>query len=226
MGFLKFLKRDKKQGLDMNLGMDDLDVPPLPPDVKGESEEFPELPEMPKVEGPLPKGDEFPELPEEPKLFPDLPKQDISETAPRPAAEPVMPKPLLRPQATRPAFEQSTKRPMVERRVPIPPAAGAHTEHYDSIEESAVREQRGVISHKAAGGKTYVRIDRFKGILKDINQIKNDLRNSNEILSKVEEIDENKSKVFERWKNSMSDLQKKLIFVDKILFKGDANGNR
>ena len=35
LGFLKFLKRDKSKELDLELeGMEDLDMPPMPPDFK------------------------------------------------------------------------------------------------------------------------------------------------------------------------------------------------
>jgi len=39
------------------------------------------------------------------------------------------------------------------------------------------------------------------------------------MLVKMEEIDTNSDKEFEKWKSTITDIQKKMIFVDKTLFK-------
>ena len=49
---------------------------------------------------------------------------------------------------------------------------------------------------------------------------RNDLRKSEEALMKFENIKNAKDKSFDKVKSSLEDLQKKLIFIDKTLFKG------
>ena len=65
-----------------------------------------------------------------------------------------------------------------------------------------------------------MRVDKFRNVLRNISEIRGSLKVSNEVLSKLNEIDANAEKDFEKWKNVMTDLQKKLVFVDKTLFKG------
>ena len=47
------------------------------------------------------------------------------------------------------------------------------------------------------------------------------LRKSEEALAKMESIKSAKDKSFDKIRASLDDLQKKLVYVDKILFKGD-----
>ena len=65
----------------------------------------------------------------------------------------------------------------------------------------------------------YVRVDKFREILAGTRTIKNNLKIANQSIQKLNDIDANSDRVFEKWRNSMVDLQKKLIFIDKILFK-------
>ena len=79
MGFLKFLKRDKSKELDLGPeGMEDLDMPPMPPDFKekefGGDKEFEGLPELPEGEEDLSGIEEEP-LPE--LEFPETPGQEL-----------------------------------------------------------------------------------------------------------------------------------------------------
>ncbi len=59
----------------------------------------------------------------------------------------------------------------------------------------------------------------FKNILIETCAIKNNLKIAEQSIVKLNEIDANRDKVLEKWSNVMMDLQKKLIFIDKILFK-------
>lgn len=228
MGFLKFLKRDKRK----EFGMDEMDAPPLPPDMKGMDfdEPMPEIPDigdMPEMDMPKdwPKAQEI-EKPEEnekfeiPRPIPDFPiESKLPEPpkfgSPRPIrgisresgmfAEPkfdFQPKP----QQERQDYEESAE-------------PGPVRDYAQKAEKEAVREEKALISHKDASGKTYIRMDRFRSILMDINDVKNDIKNASASLEKMQGIDKNKEIEFEKWKANMNDLQKKIIFVDKTLFK-------
>ena len=69
--------------------------------------------------------------------------------------------------------------------------------------------------------EVYVRVDRFKAVLDSISMIRSSARKSDESLIRLESIKNSKDRAFDRVKSSLADLQKKLIFIDKTLFKGD-----
>ena len=76
--------------------------------------------------------------------------------------------------------------------------------------------------HEDARSRTmYVRVDKFRLLLGTINVVRSDLRKSDEALMKLESMKTNVDRSFDKMKASLHDLQKKLIFVDKTLFKGD-----
>ena len=51
--------------------------------------------------------------------------------------------------------------------------------------------------------------------------MRSDLKKSEEVLNKLEGIKNSKDKSFDKMRASLDDLQKKLIFIDKTLFKGE-----
>jgi len=251
LGFLKFLKRDKGKEPDFNLeNMEDLDVPPAPPNLGekelGKIEDFPGLPELPKgpisdiEEEPLPKLEpiekpaqksEFPSM-EGPKLEggigePELPPvpefPSIKEPEPKEimgAPKPLPPRPLFGVQRPKPLFDAGN--PQEEKpEVKLPPPRPKITP-YERFERSAVREERAVLKPKEAEGSIYIRVDKFRGILAGTRTIRNNLKIANQSIQKMNDIDANSDRVFEKWRNSMVDLQKKLIFIDKTLFKKGA----
>ena len=274
LGFLKFLKRDKSKELDLELeGMEDLDMPPMPPDFKEkefsmekEFERLPELPELPEGEEDLSGIEEEPlpelELPEEPgpelkfpeaanvQEFPESAgKQSflryLEPTVPKPAGkqsfprylEPTVPKlkegvnvPMPPP---RPIFGIGPRRPLfgwprpeeqkhgveattTATKVPKP---RPEIRPYERFERAAVEEERAILKHKEAEGSIYIRADKFGDIITGTSAIKNSLKLASQAVVKLNEIDIRRDRALEKWKNVMIDLQKKLIFMDKTLFK-------
>ncbi|MCH8956504.1 hypothetical protein IIA28_14475, partial [candidate division KSB1 bacterium] len=90
---------------------------------------------------------------------------------------------------------------------------------YERLERTAIRDERVVLKHKKVEETIYLRVDRFRDILTSTNTIKSNLKIASDSIVKLNEIDVNRDKVFEKWRNVLVDLQKKLIFVDKTLFK-------
>ncbi len=236
LGFLKFLKRDKKKDPDLGLErMEDLDVPPPPPGL-GEKElkELPELPEklapemgekplsdigLPKEElqelelpeeKPIP-GLELPSLPSPKKEEPIVPKAEFPEP---PEVIPSMQKP----QPIFPAQKPVAQKPRIFA-PKFPPRPKPEIRPYERLERAAVREEISVLRHKTAVGPVYIRADKYKNILNNARIMKNDLKTASQSIVKLDEIDTNRDKVFEKWHKVMMDLQKKLIFIDKTLFK-------
>ena len=254
LGFLKFLKREKKEpDLDLEK-MGDLDVPPPHPGLgeKGLKElpDFPELPELPEKPAPemgekslseikfpkeelpkleLPKEKPLPELPglnmpgvpKFPELSgdieskqPQLLKPEPSVEFPKPIENMGMPQPSQSPEPISSAPKPPFMQPKAEVSEPAP-----KIKPYERFERAAVREEKGVLRHKGVQEPIYIRVDRFKSILTGANMIKSNLKIINQSIASLNEIDENKDAVLERWHNVMVDLQKKLIFIDKTLFR-------
>lgn len=67
----------------------------------------------------------------------------------------------------------------------------------------------------------FVRAEKFKDILKEISNIKADLKKSENVIVSIDDLKDNKEGEFVKWHNTLDDIEKKLMLVDKILFKGD-----
>lgn len=249
LGFLKFLKRDKSKEMDFGLEDDLDIPPPPPDlskedfgKIGKEFPEFPELPEIPEADESLSLSDEFPikgpskympkekplppleplELPEEEFPGKDFPEEKPFSNLKIPIEEEFpkgyMPKPGF--QAPRPLFparERLFPRPIETGVVPKPQIEAPSP--YQDIEKEASKEEIGILRHKKAKGPIYVRIERFRNILANSNTIKNNLRIASQSIERLNEIDENRERVFVKWHDTMMDMQKKFIFVDKSIFK-------
>ena len=227
MGFLKFLKREKKDALD------ELDLPPAPPQLEGAEPDFgafgfeeklPELPEFPEFGKKISAPEEMPEFdfPEEEKMqdmgkdeMPDFPSFPEMEEMPMPPIESVrapfaIPKPALSMTPAVADIEQPAEEEPEIKQGTYPKMAGRLFSH----EKRALREM--------PSAKTiYVSVDNFKATLGSINIVRSDLRKSEEALMKLESVKNAKDKSFDKLKSSLDDLQRKLIFVDKTLFKDE-----
>ena len=90
---------------------------------------------------------------------------------------------------------------------------------YERFERAAVEEERAILKHKKAEGPIYIRADKFGEIITGTSAIKNSLKLASQAVVKLNEIDATRDRILEKWKDAMIDLQKKLIFMDKTLFK-------
>lgn len=248
MGFLKFLRRNKAEEIDTGLDdIRDFDMPPPPPDAdigQGNMPDLPPMPDMPEMpeldkeekysEEPLEMQKGFPRLSknmegDEEDLQPldeDLPPLDQSledsmkllpldkqEFAPRGATQrPLFPQPFMQ----KPLFGNKEYAPKIASQ--NQPAAGGY---YQRLEDSALKEEKALLGYKRAKGPVFVRVERFKRIIAHTSTIRNNAKSAEETIAKLAQIDESREKVFERWHNAILDIQKKFLFIDKTLFKGD-----
>lgn len=207
------------------------------------TDQFPELPKLPDLaDEPIPKldkeddlyKDDMPSLTDESSFqFKDqedlppldenadlgldspLPKLDDNDI---PLDEPAgaIPRPLFRPKQ----LPNEMPRPLFGRQ-PIntksPPIRGS----YQKFEDNAFQEERSLLDHKHSKGPIFVRVERFRGIASGVAAIRNNAKMADETIAKLAEIDQNREKAFEKWHNVILDIQKKFVFVDKTLFKGD-----
>ena len=227
MGFLKFLKRGKRESLD------ELDLPPAPPPLEGFEENLPELPELPDFEEKISAPEhgmeeemkfDFPEAQDLGKEdfpgmnFPEERIADSSETPKFPDFQEIEEKPPI----------SYIRAPMPQAPQPVIPAVSEPQQEPEEEKPGFAPEfprmGRRLFAHEKRREipKTiYVRVDNFKATLGSINIVRSDLRKSEEALMKLENIKNSKDKSFDKIRTSLDDLQKKLIFIDKTLFKGD-----
>ncbi|MEK6983081.1 MAG: hypothetical protein AABX33_00775 [Nanoarchaeota archaeon] len=207
MGFLKLLKRNKKENLE------DLDLPPEPPPLEGFEEDFSKLPE-----------EDFSKLPD----LPTFPEGEISGSdIPMPQFDFPERMEIIQDSAKESIAPEFTNLSGIGE-MPMAPAEPVDfsTELIPELPQSTPIELKNVPEEaqlkEIPSGKTlYVRVDEFKTTLGSINIIRSDLRKAEETLMKLEGIKTAKDKSFDEVRSALDDLQKRLIFVDKTLFKGE-----
>jgi len=202
-------------------------LPELPPLTKEPRKEkpLPSLPELPPLTekhplfgkghriGPIPT---FPKISPAPKRllvkgikrepFPTLPKltpsPTVSELPPLPKLEPL--KPFTKTEAKKPLIPGHKTLRHIPRPIPLEP-----------LEESAVEYHR-YLDMKPL----FVKSDDYKEIMKDIKGIKSKINESENILVNLNEIKAQKDKEFSKIHKQIEDIQRKLIYIDKTVFKG------
>lgn len=207
MGFLKFLKKDKAKP---DLGLDDFDVPPLPPNL--DSGNFGKELQEPSINEPVSQPE--PEMPAEESYRETLkPKDDLF------GIEPELEQPeqfdFPKPKSFEPQTQEYQKQEKPQE------LYQDESRYYERFERAAVKEERDLLKHRSAKKTVYIRMDKLRLVLGSVNAIKSDLKTANELILKMNDVGIETEKEFDRWKNSLLDLQKKLIFMDKTLFKGD-----
>jgi len=219
VGFLKFLKREKKKE-----DLYELDLPPEPPMLSDFEKNAPSsgvLDNPPEPDFNFSEAGEKSTNQEESTEFPAFP--EIEED------------PLSIPTISAPAEIQNNvpdehefgQLNIAEEEEP-PKELEEHEESEEEhkpedshlqAEEKPVKFQ---MQRKVPIGKIiYIRVDEFKMMAASINAIRNDLKISEEDLAKLESDKHAKDKSFDKVKSCLDDLQKKLIFIDKTLFKGE-----
>ena len=64
----------------------------------------------------------------------------------------------------------------------------------------------------------FISVDIFEEVLEEIGLIKNIIRETYDAASRTEEFAEDEEKEFKRWKNLVFDVQKNMLYCEKILF--------
>jgi len=197
MGVFDFLKKEKPDQQMMG---------GLPPPQIPASNDL-GIPQPPLDESPL-----FPELPvseeinDEPLSMPEVPS--IEENAPDkiPALEDLPEAPTFSQE------EEKIKRPRLEEE---PFQAQARTQRFEPI---VARREEVVMSHKIKG-PLFAKLDDYREVLGDVETIKNNLKNTDNNFIKLNDYRSEQDKLFEHLNEEFEDMQRKLVYVDKILFE-------
>ena len=220
MGFLKFLKREGKKE-DFN----ELDLPPAPPPIEGFDEHEP----MPGLEDMKIKVDEAQDFNLQQQQDFDFSKEMDFDIGNENAGKEGMPDFPDLEEKSQPTYAQPAQRaPFQAQPMPIMNAEEEHEENEQPMEpEASDRDYQKLTrrylfpERRHDARQTFVKVEKFKAVLDNISMIRSDLRKSEEALLKLEQMKGSKDRSYDKFKASLDDLQKKLIFIDKTLFKGD-----
>jgi|SRR3989338_4267604 len=230
MGFLQFLKKDKKAQQ-----IDELDLPPVPPSIDGM--------DMPPVDDlkdmPMPTLDKdmadvsFPDIDKDMPNFDDFkfdeaPMPEIPEPVQEPAPDElgdIGPITAPKEEYMPPAPQEETPPAEVEepQEEPMMAVQQARQAQQDILQPKEIAPKISAPKMAPSSDKksVYVKLDDFKRVFAQINSVRSDFRKSDEALVKIEGIKSSKDKSFENLKLNFHELQKRLIFVDKTIFKGE-----
>ena len=198
MGFLKFLHKEKRKE-----GIDDLDLPPPPPPLEGFEETLPGFQEF---DNNMHSKDELPSF--------DFPEMEETEKYAPPVSAPIPP-------IRTPSNQPAPSIPRMQEPEQVSEDETGQSSYYPKMSGRLFAHERISLRQRPNVKTIYVRIDNFKATLGSINIVRSDLRKSEEALNKLETLKSSKDRSFDKVKVSIDDLQKKLIFIDKTLFKGE-----
>ncbi|MBW3014981.1 hypothetical protein KY330_01010 [Candidatus Woesearchaeota archaeon] len=91
----------------------------------------------------------------------------------------------------------------------------------ESFEAKAVKKEQSQLEereHLSLDKPLFIELDSFKAMVDEIGTVRRDVKNMNENLSNMAEMNIAKDKEFDKWRRTIEDVQRKLIFADKILF--------
>ena len=191
-GLFSFLK-PKKTTKKLSLPELDRDIPEMPPlpEMKGE---FPEIPPMPE------EHEEFSRLP-------PLPKKHISdEDRYAPKFEKEMP---IKAPVKLPEIHAEPLKPKIE---PIRPPVEEPIQH--AVEEHVHREEASQVKRKK-----FITIDNFRQVQDSINSTKNTLKGVDGFFTKLGDVKQEGDTEYAELRSSLRDIQSKIVFVDKVLFR-------
>ena len=216
MGFLKFLKSDKKAE------HPELDLPPPPPQAKGFDDKMDfDFPNLGTEKISAPEKDDRRFSNDFPGKFPDF---DFDDNAKMPSFEKDDFEAYPKFPVEKPSQPQDHRQDDQMDAMPVPPELPEEDQDWESSEPAQPPKKLfgSVKAQPMAGQKEiYIKVDNYRTAIESINSIRASLRQSEDALMKIDGIKNSKDRTLEKFKSSLDDLQKKIIFVDKTLFKGD-----
>ena len=148
----------------------------------------------------------------------DLPPPPAPETAMQPAEVRIV--------NELPEMEQMPEQPLAE-----PPAEQvpesmelpmqAPEEHEEAPEEEAAPAAPApeISISKPRREPLFVSVDNYQDVLNSINYIRGKLGEADELVNKLNDIKAVEEKSFEAWRNQLEDVQRKLAYVENVVFE-------
>ena len=169
-----------------------------------------------------------PPPPPSPPELPSVLRGEIEEIRPRgaevempmppppPAGLPPPPKPPLPPEAPAPPLP-----PMPHEEVEMPPfeVEEVHEELPEIHERLEVPEEAPERIVRPAAGPVFVSTEDYKRVTADSDAIRAKLMKAEDFVKKLGDLKNEEEKVFDKWRNYLEALEKKLDYVDKLIAK-------
>ncbi len=89
----------------------------------------------------------------------------------------------------------------------------------EKFEKKAFKEEKEEL-HTVERKPVFIDVEDYRGIISNLMLTKGNIKEATSSLARVEDINEAQDKELEMWQKIYKDLQRKLIFVDKTLFRG------
>jgi len=121
-----------------------------------------------------------------------------------------------------PEFKEEEKPKIHE--IPTAPPAPKLEEvpEAEKMEEKAFKEERKELKkaelHEAFK-PSFVKMESFQSIINELGLIKSIAKESEDAIARVDDFAGDQEKEFNKWHAQLNDIQKKLIFIDKTIFK-------
>ena len=205
MKFLNFLgkRKAKKEAME-----EELDVPPPPP---GGEEDL----------GLASLGEDFPAPDED---LPEFPSSEDLDAGIKPAyyskRETPEPKPgyYNKQETTEPSYYSKGE---AAEELPAPPMrpmkARPVRSGLDELESGF--ERRPMELERTVPESPFIRMEHFRDVMDEISLIKNELKEMDNLFISLDDVKSEKDAQFEKWQKVHMDMQRKLIYMDKTLFK-------
>jgi hypothetical protein len=68
-------------------------------------------------------------------------------------------------------------------------------------------------------GPLYVPVEDYKAVLDGTEHVRNNLKEATDVLGRLNELKNEEDREFEKWRGELEDIQRKLTYVDKIIFE-------
>jgi len=229
MGIFGFMKKSRVETSDTSMAL-----PPIPTLDEGFPEiKDPQLPPLPDISLP-PLPTEVPKMAPTPPSIEQRSKAEIPSQAPQTVLPPPpAPQPMEEeaPDITFPTM-QSISEDLIPDRIPPledipePPMFGEEPvteQEMMPIErpETPMYHEEPMISRvqERRGGPLFIRSDRFRTIIEDLDVIRTKFKEEDEIFFRITEVKNTQDQKFERFRQLLEDVQRKLLFTDRSLFE-------
>ena len=77
---------------------------------------------------------------------------------------------------------------------------------------------------KERPGQLFIEVDEYKNILEDITIIRNKVKESDYVAEALTDLRNKVDVEFEKWREDFEEMQRKLLYMDKVLFEGNNKG--
>ncbi len=116
-------------------------------------------------------------------------------------------------------MEEKLSRPLKED-MPMKNELPPLEEYEESIMDEEKKELKGIDEHAGITKPIYLKLGAFKAITDKINQVNAHLNESNDLLKSINDFKEDEDKELRRFRSITEEINRKLIYADKILFEG------